>query len=48
MNNLKGVFAKKGRGYRLTAKKYSFLIAINLISCVYEEKFVKNDLKWRA
>ena len=42
---LKGVFAKNERGYRLTAKSKRFLIATNLtfICCVYKEKIVKND-----
>ena len=41
--SLKCVFAKNERGYRLTAKKKSLLIATNLTSicCVYEEKIVK-------
>ena len=42
--NLKGVFAKNERGYRLTAKK-ALLITTNLTSicCVYKEIIVKND-----
>ena len=39
---LKGVFAKNERGYRLNAIKKTLLIATNLtaIFCVYKEKIV--------
>ena len=48
--NLKGVFAKNERGYRLNAIKKALLIATNLTSicCVYKEKIVKNDSHQRT
>ena len=48
LQNLKGVFAKNERGYRLNAIKKALLIANNLTSicCVYKEKIVK-DVSYR-
>ena len=46
--DLKGVFAKNERGYRLNVIKKALLIANNIISicCVYKEKIVK-DVSYR-